>query len=224
MSTETYVETEPATEEYYPYRAISKAAVVSLVFGVMSLSVALSPVLLFLPGVSILFGLIALSNIRRYPRELTGRPAALVGTALSVLLLIGGTALHIYIYATEVPPGYVRISFRELQPTDEAPHLPVSPRALELNGKKVFVKGYVYPDGQQYNITNFILVRDMGTCCFGGKPPLAHMIEVSLRAPNYVDYAMRKRKLAGVLTVDTRLKPVEKLGGVYFRLDADHVR
>jgi hypothetical protein len=224
MSTETYLETEPATEEFYPYRAISKAAVVSLAFGVMSLSVLLSPVLLFLPVVSIVFGLIALSNIRRYPDELTGRSAAAVATVLSGFLLIGGVVLHAYIYATEVPPGHVRISFQDLQPTDDAPHLPVSPRALELNGKKVFVKGYVYPDGQQYNITDFILVRDMGTCCFGGQPPLTHMIEVSLRGPNGIEYALRKRKLAGTLTVNTRLKPVPGLGGVYFRLDADYVR
>ena len=86
------------------------------------------------------------------------------------------------------------------------------------------MKGYVYPDGQQYNIRDFILVKDMGTCCFGGQPPLTHMIEVSLQGENRVAYAMRKRKLAGILTVDTRLKPVTKLGGVYFRLEADYVR
>jgi len=223
MSTETILETEPTTEEFYPYRAISKAAVVSLVFGVLSFSVLLSAALLVLPVVGIVFGFIALSSIRRYPQELTGRPATIVGTVLSSLLLIGGIVLHSYIYATEVPPGHVRISFQDLQPTDDSP-LPVSLKALELNGKKVFVKGYVYPDGQQYNIKDFILVKDMGTCCFGGQPPLTHMIEVSLQGSNRVEYAMRKRKLAGTLKVNTRLKPVAGLGGVYFRLDADYVR
>jgi hypothetical protein len=224
MSTEAYVETEPVTEEFFPYRALSKAAVVSLVFGLMSFAFLLSSVLLVLPVVGVVFGLIAFSNIRRYPQELTGWGVTIVGTGLSGLLLIGGSTLHAYIYATEVPPGHVRITFRDLQPTEGAPHLPVSPKALELNGKKVFVKGYVYPDGQQYNIKDFILVKDMGTCCFGAQPPLTHMIEVSLQGTNRVEYALRKRKFAGILKVDTRLKPVAGLGGVYFRLEADYVR
>jgi hypothetical protein len=102
----------------------------------------------------------------------------------------------------------------------EHPQLPVSPKALELNGKKVFIKGYVYPDGRQSNIKRFVLVPDMGTCCFGGQPKLTDMIEVTLTDPDRIKYSFQKRKLAGELLVDTQLKPVTGLGGVYFQLKA----
>ena len=98
------------------------------------------------------------------------------------------------------------------------------PLAMELNGQQVFVKGYVYPDGQRYNIKRFVLVADLGTCCFGGQPKLTHMIEVTLRDPHRVEYSYHKLGLGGVLHVDTRLKPLTGLGGVYFQLDADYVR
>jgi hypothetical protein len=133
-------------------------------------------------------------------------------------------AYHATVYATELPPGCQRISFADLQPSKNAPQSPVPPEALDLNGKRVFVKGYVYPDGQQYNIKQFVLVPDMGTCCFGGQPKLTDMIQVTLRDPLRVEFARRLRRLAGTLTVDVRLKPVSGLHGVYYQLDADYVR
>jgi hypothetical protein len=211
-------------EDIQPYRAVSKSAVSCLVVGLLSLTTLMSPALLFLPAVGILVGLVALAKLRRYPAELSGRPAALIGLAFCAVLLVAGSVLHTVVYATEVPEGFQRISFVDLQPVPEAPGLPVSPKALDLNGQKVFIKGYVYPDGQQYNIKRFVLIPDMGTCCFGGQPKLTDMVEVTLRDPLRTVFERRKRRLAGTLTVDTRLKPVSGLGGVYYRLDAEYVR
>ncbi len=206
------------------YRALSKLAVLSLILGILSLAAAISPVMTVIPALGVLFGLLALTQLRRYPAELSGRAAALVGLTLNIVLLIGCGGFHAVVYATEVPDGFERISFADLQPTSEAPMLPVSPHALELNGQKVFIKGYLYPDGQQNNIKQFILIPDLGTCCFGGQPKLTDMVEVTLRDPLRTVFELRKRRLAGTLTVDTRLKPVSGLGGVYYRLDAEYVR
>jgi hypothetical protein len=127
-------------------------------------------------------------------------------------------------YATEVPSGYTRISFADLQPQPRFANMPIPPDALKLNGRQIFVKGYLYPDGQQNNIKRFVLVPDMGTCCFGGQPKLTDMIEVTLVDPLRVEFARRKRALGGVFKVDTNLKPVTGLGGVYYQLTADHLR
>jgi hypothetical protein len=224
MSTSDIVSGERVAEELAPYRALCKSAVASLTLALLSISVVVTPVLLLLPALGVIAGLMALSRLRRYPDELTGRPLAWLGLALSVVVLLGGTALHASIYATEVPEGYRRITFDDLQPNEKGRELPVSPLALELNGQKTFIKGYVYPDGQRNNIKRFVLVADLGTCCFGGQPPLTHMIEVTLRDPYRVAYSMRKLKLGGTLKVDKRLKPLSGLGGVYFQLDADYVR
>ena len=225
MSSAEIIENTPEyDEDIHPYRALSRSAVFCLLLGLLSLTALMAPVLLVLPALSILLGTVALSNLRRYPTELSGRLAALIGLALSVVLLIGGSVLHAVAYATEVPEGFQRISFADLQPVREAPQLPVSPKALELNGQKVFLKGYLYPDGQQSNIKRFILIPDLGTCCFGGQPKLTDMVEVTLRDPLRTVFELRKRRLAGTLTVDTRLKPVSGLNGVYYRLDAEYVR
>jgi hypothetical protein len=211
-------------EEAATYRALSRPAVMSLVLVFLSLGAYLFPTLLILAGLGIVLGLVALRSIRRYPDEWSGRTIAWLGVLGCSAILVSATALHAAIYAFEVPEGYTRISFYDLQPVDEHPELPVPPQALELDGQRVFVKGFVYPDGQQNNIQKFVLVPDRGTCCFGGQPKLTDMIEVTLKGSDRIRYSFQMRKLAGTLHVDTRLKPVSGLGGVYYRLDADHVR
>jgi hypothetical protein len=214
----------PYDREVYPYRAISKAAITSLILGVISSLGLAFPPFLILAALGLLLGIIALKNVYRYPEELSGKVPAFLGTLLSGLLVVGGTSLHCVIYVTEVPEGYLRISFADLQPSDERPDLPVPPAALELDGEQVFVKGYLYPDGQQRNIKRFVLVPDMGTCCFGGQPALTDMIEVTLEDPLRAVFARRKRKLGGILKVDTSLKPVNGLTGVYYQMTADYLK
>ena len=215
---------EPALGEVQIYRAMCKSAVLSFGLSILSFAALLFAPLLVLPLLGFLLGWFALRSIRRYPDELSGKVMALIGSGLSGLLFVVGVATHSLAYATEVPEGYQRITYADLQPVPEHPEMPVPPAALELNGKKVFVKGYLYPDGQQYNIRRFVLVPDMGTCCFGGQPKLTDMIEVTLQDPLRTEYARRKRKLAGVLKVDTRLKAVSGLTGVYYQLTADYLQ
>ena len=93
-----------------------------------------------------------------------------------------------------------------------------------MNEKKVFVKGYVYPDERRTKIKQFVLVPDMGSCCFGGQPKLTDMIQVTLRDPQRINFSYRRRKLGGVLRVDTQFKPVSGVNGVYYQLDADYVK
>lgn len=206
------------------YRAISKAAILSLVFALASFAAFSIPALSVLALVGFTVGFTGYRNIRRYPDELSGKVAALVGTVACGIVFVSSVTWHSITYATEVPEGYERISFNDLQPVPEHPELPISPTALQLNGKKIFVKGYVYPDGQQTKIKRFVLVPDMGTCCFGGQPKLTHMMEVTLTDPHRINYSFQKRKLAGELTVDTSLKPVSGVGGVYFQLKAHYVK
>ena len=214
---------EPLAEGYEPYRAISKGAILSLVLGLLSLTALSMPALAILPLVGFILGWNAYRTIRRYPAELSGKGLAALGTTLCGVLFVSSVTWHSVTYATEVPDGYQRVDFADLQPVPQHPELPVSPAALALNGKKVFIKGYIYPDGRQTNIQKFVLVPDMGTCCFGGQPKLTHMLEVTLADPHRVKYSLRKRKLAGEFLVDTSLKPVSGLGGVFFQLKADYV-
>ena len=123
-----------------------------------------------------------------------------------------------------MPDGFERITFYELQPQLRSQRIP--PEATQLDKQKIFIKGYMHPSGTQGmgEVEKFVLVPDMGTCCFGGQPKLTDMIEVTLQGGLKTRYSRTKKKLAGVFSVDSKLKPVSGLDGVYYQLDASYVR
>jgi hypothetical protein len=135
---------------YDQYRTMCVAAVTSLLFGVLSLLSFLSPYLSLIPILGIVVGLFALAQIRQRPHELAGRHFARAGIGLASLLLVTSTAREVYIYLTEVPEGHERISYSLLQPEEGKVGQLIPPLAESLNGKKVFIKGYVFPGQQQH--------------------------------------------------------------------------
>ncbi|MCA9192187.1 MAG: DUF4190 domain-containing protein [Planctomycetales bacterium] len=203
------------------YRSVSRAAVASLVLGVLGFTSIPFLVLWLLPLFGFVFGLIAIYSFRKYPEELLGRPIAYSGLVLCGLLCVISPAYHSYVYMTEVPDGYTRTSFELLKSGYGKPDQPTE-AALKLDGMKVFITGYIHPTSMDtVKAKRFILVPDLGTCCFGGQPPLTHMIEVSLAGDLYAAKSYRKQRLAGTLHVNPILKPVDGLTGVYYQLRAD---
>src|SRR5262245_26099339 len=223
-----------------PYRAISRAAVIATVMSAFSFP------LVILAGVSttydvgdavplggwgaalaivaFVFGLVATRTIRRFPTEYTGRRLAAIGVFGGPLLAITGIVLATYTHVTELPPGCERVGFSELQPDPEQPELPISPKAIELHAKQIFIKGYMHPGvASSGKVNHFILVPDMGTCCFGGQPKMTDMIEVVAADSENVAYSTRRIKLAG--TFQLYMQPTQSLGlsGVVFHLEAARV-
>ena len=113
--------------------------------------------------------------------------------------------------------------FATLTSPKNAPDQPPA-EALKFDGKKIFVKGYIHPTSMDApRAKKFVLVPDLGTCCFGGQPPLTHMIEVTLSGDDFAKKSMRTQKLSGTLRVNRQLKPIEGLQGVYYTLQADQI-
>ena len=79
------------------------------------------------------------------------------------------------------------------------------------------MKGYVYPDDQLGEIKRFILVPDFGACCFGGKPKLTDMMQVTLEDPHRVKYSYFNRSLSG--TFRLRTSTASKVGEVVYHLE-----
>ena len=212
-------------DQYQQYRTLSFLAVVALVFGVISIpssvAASLNPFLLIFPFVGVLLGLTAVLKLRNRTNEFTGLGLAKTGLMLSTVLLLAGGGYAAFIYATEVPDGFRRLKWSDMQPVPTFPR-PWSPTAEELIGKKVFVKGYVYPDNQMGDIKQFILVPDMGTCCFGGQPKITDMIQVTLEDPHRVKYSMMRRSLAGEFRLGA--VKVEKVDDVLYHLSASYVK
>ncbi|MBX3411145.1 MAG: DUF3299 domain-containing protein [Pirellulales bacterium] len=211
-----------ADDEYVgEYRALSALAVTSVVLGVCSAAAVLDWSLALFPLAGIVFGIWALVRIRRNSETLTGAKIAKIGLALSILGWAGGWSWLTYDYLTEVPPGYERISYADLQA--DATGTPVPAAAKALDGKRVFIKGYVYPGAQTQGIQRFVLVRDNGTCCFGGAmPKLNDMVDVKLSDPLRIVYATGVFRVAGTFRVQSTSAP--GLGEVLYQLDADYVK
>lgn len=209
-------------DDDYGYRSVSRAAVLSVVFAILGLSSWFAPLLTLLSFTGLIFALIALRNLRLFPNELSGKPVAIIGALLSLAMVIVSPVRHTYIYYTELPDGYERISFSALKSPVGAPDVPPE-TAMELNGKKVFLKGYIHPTSLASNASkSFILVPDWATCCFGQQPPLTHMIEVRLSGEKFASKSYRRHSLAGTLQVRSFIKPIDGLQGVFYELEADH--
>lgn len=203
------------------YQTTSRAAIASLVLAVLGFSAFMLEWLAVIPLIGIFAGVVGLLSIKKYPNELLGRPLALAGIALSTILLIAAPAYHGYVYATEVPEGYSRVSFYSLMADKGQPDIPTHD-SLQWNGQQIFIKGYVHPSSMSaYEAKKFVIVPDLGTCCFGGQPPLTHMIEVTLSGDQYATKDFRKKRLAGKFSVNQYLKPIDGLQGVYYQLRAD---
>lgn len=208
------------------YRAISKAAVASVVFAILGLFSLWASVFVVLPLLGLCLALVARSNLRRYPDELTGNKAAILGLTVNLVLLLGSTSFHTYVYITEVPEGYQRISFTDLKPKPRESNLPYSPKAPDLDGKKVFIKGWVRPSDKKSGLKSFILVGDFGSCCFGGSPKPTDIVAVDIVIDETVDYSLMQRKIGGTFRLNTR--PVQvgdaELPALYYQLEADFVK
>jgi hypothetical protein len=180
---------------------------------------------LAIPAIGIPLSLVALVKVKRRPDELTGGKLALTGLLLSLAFAVIAPAWLTYQYVTELPDGYERISYSELQPDETQAGQQVPPSALALEGKKIFIKGFVYPGRQKDGIRQFLLVRDQGECCFGGNPKITDRILVTLKDPLRLTYEPRLHKLAGVFHVEVHNSAIDNAkGGVFYHLTADYLQ
>jgi hypothetical protein len=202
-------------ETFEGYRALCPAAVTSLLFGLLSILAFLDVFLLLIPALGIMVGVYALVQIRDRPAELTGNGLAYAGIGCSAVLLVACGAYAVYVYMTEVPPGFTRISYRQLQPQEGVADQLYPPLVEELDGKKVFIKGYVFPGPQKQGIRTFLLVRDKGDCCFGGNPRITDRIQVTL-ANQRLSFSSGLFKVAGTFRLEQKPKKAVDAGGACF--------
>lgn len=209
---------------YEQYRSISSLAVTALLIGLVSLVAILAFPLIPISLAGIALGIWAAVSVRKNQATQTGFPLAIIGIVLSVTTLCAGTSRYVYEEYINLPEGYEVVAFGLLQKQPDQPiGQPVPDSALELNGKKVLLRGYVYPHSERTNLTRFVMVPDFDTCCFGGQPALTDMVEVRLTGDKTVDFSYNRRKIGGTLRVHTDLKKIEDLTGVFYELEADYV-
>ncbi|TWU57797.1 DUF3299 domain-containing protein [Rubripirellula reticaptiva] len=210
----------------FPYRAISRSAIVSTILAIFAapgLLAAFLP-LLGLSVVGMAAALVSLRSISRFPDEFSGKGLAMTGLMLNALLLVGGSAMHTYIYLTEVPEGYTRVQFYDLQQDSDGPDRPTE-KAIAIHNQDVFLKGYIHPSSGSGLLKHFILVPDLGTCCFGGQPKSSDMIEITLGGGQSTKAGLTKKKLAGKFLVTPSAQQVTDFdNNVFYRMRVDQVK
>jgi hypothetical protein len=181
-------------DEVLQYRAIHIGAVLGIALAVLSLIFTLLAAsssaeacigVSFLNLAPLICCVWALSRIRREPERYSGQAMARLGLVLSAVLLVGGVGYGGYVYATEVPDGYARISFSTMKPDElqERGGLVVPPEVSSLEGKNVFIKGYIRPDSISVprGVKEFLLVRDNNQCCFGDMTKIKYYDQVLVK-------------------------------------------
>ena len=214
---------KPADDEF-EYRSVSKAAIVCIVFALLAGMAFLFEVFVLFPLLGLCFGIVALLNIRKYPDELVGKIPAQIGTLVCAACFVGAVGVHSYIWFTEVPEGYQRISFSTLN-GDPKSGKDYSEEAVALDGQKVFVRGYVRPGVKKTKLNKFIMVGDFGSCCFGGSPKIWDIVAVDIKTDKTVDYGYGRRKIGGVFQLNKRPRAAKdkEIPGIVYEIQADHV-
>jgi hypothetical protein len=240
MATVEAMSTRDAGEEFQ-YRPLSIMAVASLVFGLLStmiffaarVSVESALLIAPVPLLGLALGFWARSAMRANPDQYAGERFAQAGIALSALCLVGGMGFSGFVYATELPDGYLRTSFAELRPDEvdlRGDHV-IPPSIQALEGKKVFIKGYMRP-GNHYSaggqpvssgIANFLLVRDNAQCCYGDLSAVKYFdqVLVSMKSKERLTYHGGVFRMGGTL----RLYPEnahDTSSGPTYMLEADY--
>ena len=203
------------------YRAVSGTAIAAAVAAVLSPLAFFDWSLAVVPILGVVLGGLAYRTISRRPDEFTGRPLAIAAIVVSAVSLIAGLATLSRAYAAELPEGYERLNYGMLQPLPGDPPDMVPDSAQSMNGRNVLLKGYMYPGKQQTGITQFLLVRDQGDCCFGGNPKITDRVLVQLKDPGHpkgVDFSSRLTKIAGRFVIRPMGAPGLD-GGVLYHLE-----
>ena len=88
----------------------------------------------------------------------------------------------------------------------------------QLEGKRIRVRGFMYPPFQEEGLEGFVLARDNQICCFGRDPKPYDIVQVDMRKGKTTHYILNVPfDVVGVFHID----PVELDGAVHmvYRID-----
>ena len=105
-------------------------------------------------------------------------------------------------FKTEGPAKALRVSFDDVdiekvlntkQLTADIPEK-MPDWLRKLDGQRIRMRGYMHPASafQEEGIKRFVLCRDTGPCCFGPKPTVYYLVDVSLKNGVTTSYVENK--------------------------------
>ncbi len=216
--------TAPAVSGEFDYTPLSPLAPISLLLGIAGLSAFLGFYGIFIALIALVFSWVTLRRIRQSEGAIGGVLFARIGLVLSSIAFVAGTAMFSVAYATECPEGYERVNFpRQISGPmfqfDELGRRQIHEDVVPLLDRPIFIKGFVYQTQTTRNRRSFILLKDNGKCCFGGKPQPFDMIQIHLADDHPpIDFpALSMVSVAGKLHAD----PTAPEGAAVYTMEAD---
>jgi hypothetical protein len=99
-------------------------------------------------------------------------------------------------FRKEGPQGALRITYDDLdlkliagiETITETTQDELPAWLKQLHGKRVRLRGYMFPGTQSEGITRFQFCRDTGVCCFGPNPVPFYFTDVTLREGHSTDF------------------------------------
>jgi hypothetical protein len=111
--------------------------------------------------------------------------------------------------------GVLRITYDDLDLLRILNMDPVTPDAVDyfpdwlknLDGKKVRIRGFMGPTFEAADLTQFVIARDLGECCFGPGARIYNLVMVEMRPGKTANYVA--------------LRPIDVVGTFHINLDVE---
>jgi hypothetical protein len=91
----------------------------------------------------------------------------------------------------------------------------LTPKVESLFGKRIRIRGYMFPTPQSRGIKQFVLVRDNMECCFGPGAALYDCVLVTMDEGNAVEYSIRPIAVEGQFRLDELKGPDGRALAIY---------
>ena len=226
-------EMDPGPEKFV-YRPIPTSAPVAAVLAALALcgpvtlySLGISPTAItFWTMICLLAGILGFNSLRKIRRaqgSLSGDDWAKGAVLVAAGAALTNAAVAAILIAGEIPEGYQVLNFtRDISQKKLGAQRTVHPDVEALDGKPIFLKGYMYRDKRrQEGLRNFILVKDNQQCCFGRQPNESDMIEIRMKGDTTVDLELGLTAVAGVFRASNPSPRTEMQFKPVYRIEAE---
>ena len=80
----------------------------------------------------------------------------------------------------------------------------LTPEIEDLFGKRIRIRGYIFPTLKKRGLKQFVLVRDNLECCFGPGAALFDCIAVEMEVGRTAEYSIRPVTVDGIFSLQVR--------------------
>lgn len=200
----------------FDYIPVTPWAPIALGLGLIGLTGFIGPFGLYVAFFGLFVSIAAVAKVRAGAGTVKGGGMAWAGLVLSAASLTLGSAKMYHNYQTEVPEGFARVNFpkdvAEKQFVFIGGKRKLHPDVASLMGTKVYLKGYMWATQDTEGLTSFILLKDNGECCFGGRPKSHDYIWVKLPTFKHGERPQLSRRASSMTVLELSAEEKAKLG------------